>query len=558
MKKRGLRFTLIAVVLLMLAGAVVLLVRSRHVTPEQPVSHPDAPTKPASPTEDMDVVLWLPVLPAPSVYTGKMGGDDYAVFIETSDEHELKGHYLNLDYDQSDTIAFRLEALAHHIRYQDEKTDKTVRFRTLNVNADSIMGCMKTGLFSKMSFQFKPYRKPSYCDHENGRYQSRLFDVDEIPDIPFAEVQGYWSELNVSDKALGDQLKMLRNTLEMRNLSLKMDIYEPRGDTLEWRPLVMLIHGGAFYIGTRKAPAMQAWCRHLASLGYVAASIDYRIGFLPTYSGIERAGYRAIQDAHAAMRYLVENQGVYRIDTSMMFIGGSSAGAITSLNLAYMTNSTRPETSRRGFMRDDLGGIETEGNDLRHTFSVKGVVDMWGALSDIALLENARTPILAFHGDRDDIVPYNCDYPFKSGGNINKAFFNKMYGSSCIVKRALELGIDARLFTFSGYKHSPHVKADGSLNENFGFIRDTMSTFFRHILLPQEPILFGDEGSYSVSCSSPIDSLCWKADGGLITETEEGGAKVVWIRNAPQHSISVSGLLPRGIGFTKCKEIYLY
>ncbi|MGP1447560.1 MAG: alpha/beta hydrolase fold domain-containing protein [Candidatus Limimorpha sp.] len=555
-KKRGLRLVLIIDALLILAGGVaLLLVRNRHDTSEQPVSPTE---KPITHDENAEVALWLPVLPAPSVYLGDMDGKEYAVFVETSDEHELKGHYLSLDHDQSDTIAFRLEALSHRIRYQDGQLDKTLKFKTLNVNADSINGRMKTGFFSKMSFQFKPYRKPSYCDHENGRYRSRMFEVEEIPDIPFADVQGYWSELDVSDNALGDQLKMLRNTLEMRKLSLKMDIYEPHGDTLEWRPLVMLIHGGAFYIGTRKSPAVQAWCRHLASLGYVAASIDYRMGFLPSYSGIERAGYRAIQDAHAAMRYLVENQGVYRIDTSMMFIGGSSAGAITSLNLAYMTNSTRPETSRRGFMRDDLGGIESNGNDLRHTFSVKGVVDMWGALSDLTLLENARTPILAFHGDCDDVVPYGYDYPFEAAGRAQKAFFNKMYGSSCIVKRALELGIDARLFTFSGYKHSPHVNADGNLNENFNFIRDTMSAFFKHVLLPQEPALFGEEGYFAVSCPSPVDSLCWKADGGLITKTEEGGAKVVWISNAPQHSISVSGLLPRGIGFTKCKEIHLY
>ncbi|MCQ2307587.1 MAG: alpha/beta hydrolase [Bacteroidales bacterium] len=61
------------------------------------------------------------------------------------------------------------------------------------------------------------------------------------------------------------------------------------------------------------------------------------MGFLPFKRNIKRAGYAAIQDAHAAMRYLVENQSVYGIDTSMMFVGGTSAGATTALHLAFMT-----------------------------------------------------------------------------------------------------------------------------------------------------------------------------------------------------------------------------
>lgn len=58
----------------------------------------------------------------------------------------------------------------------------------------------------------------------------------------------------------------------------------------------------------------------------MTASIDYRIGFLPTMASIGRAGYRAVQDAHAATRCLVAHQEEYGIDTSMIFVGGASAG----------------------------------------------------------------------------------------------------------------------------------------------------------------------------------------------------------------------------------------
>ena len=97
-KKRGLRLVLIIDALLILAGGVaLLLVRNRHDTSEQPVSPTE---KPITHDENAEVALWLPVLPAPSVYLGDMDGKEYAVFVETSDEHELKGHYLSLDPTQ--------------------------------------------------------------------------------------------------------------------------------------------------------------------------------------------------------------------------------------------------------------------------------------------------------------------------------------------------------------------------------------------------------------------------------------------------------------------------
>ena len=54
----------------------------------------------------------------------------------------------------------------------------------------------------------------------------------------------------------------------------------------------MLIYGGAYYFGSKDDPKITSWCRHLASLGYVTVSIDYRLGFFPGKVGIARAGYQ--------------------------------------------------------------------------------------------------------------------------------------------------------------------------------------------------------------------------------------------------------------------------
>lgn len=321
-----------------------------------------------------------------------------------------------------------------------------------------------------------------FSSPKGGRYHEPSFQVTKKAGVAYAVAQGYWSELE-DDTPTGRKLLMMDKALEERDLSLRLDLYLPKNDTLSHRPLVMLMHGGSFYFGSRNDPSISQWCQHLASLGYVAASIDYRMGFVPTTTDIERAGYRAIQDAHAALRYLVANQDKYGIDTSFIFVGGSSAGAITALSLAFMTNENRPSTSFATTAGNDLGNIETSGNNLKTRFSIKGVVDMWGALPDTSMMRGHNVPILAFHGDKDDIVPYRHDYPFGKAGEIRKLLANKMFGSSCIVDYAKKHGQKAQLYTFEGFKHSPHRDPKTKeLNQNFYLIQDKMAAFFYQII----------------------------------------------------------------------------
>jgi hypothetical protein len=58
-------------------------------------------------------------------------------------------------------------------------------------------------------------------------------------------------------------------------VELRLDVYEPAGDTEAQRPLIVWIHGGGFAAGSREALADVATA--YARLGYVTASIDYRL-----------------------------------------------------------------------------------------------------------------------------------------------------------------------------------------------------------------------------------------------------------------------------------------
>lgn len=58
---------------------------------------------------------------------------------------------------------------------------------------------------------------------------------------------------------------------------LYFDFYEPEGDTLSARPLVITVFGGAFVAGSRDFVDMQEYGTRLAQHGYAVASIDYRL-----------------------------------------------------------------------------------------------------------------------------------------------------------------------------------------------------------------------------------------------------------------------------------------
>ena len=56
---------------------------------------------------------------------------------------------------------------------------------------------------------------------------------------------------------------------------LDLDLYQPTGDTLAKRPVIVLAFGGGFWFGTKEQLAKQATA--YAKRGFVAASITYRL-----------------------------------------------------------------------------------------------------------------------------------------------------------------------------------------------------------------------------------------------------------------------------------------
>jgi len=201
--------------------------------------------------------------------------------------------------------------------------------------------------------------------------------------------------------------------------SLQLNIFYPTGASSKKKyPVVVLCHGGGFTGGNRFN--VSALCDRLADEGYITVGFDYRTGYnngdlqnctADTLS-MKNAIYRAIQDANACIRFLVANADKYNVDTSEIFLGGSSAGATLALNASYLDDSTA-----NIYFKDEynlLGGPQSSGGNLTAKFTLKGVVDMWGSIISNQLINTKYRayPTIIFKGEEDGGTPDSAGHMF--------------------------------------------------------------------------------------------------------------------------------------------------
>jgi len=196
--------------------------------------------------------------------------------------------------------------------------------------------------------------------------------------------------------------------------SLLLDFYQPLGDTLSNRPLIIYIHGGGFSdtTQTRKLLHIKAFCDSFALRGYAVASIDYRLDSAAT--GLSnRAIINAMHDAKASIRFFKANAFTYRIDTAKVFIGGESAGGITALTASYINQTKEvfyPATPPLSLDNTIEGNSGNPGysSKVKSTLSLcAGTRHISGfPVFDTSAIQSPSDPsLLIVNGTNDPIIP---------------------------------------------------------------------------------------------------------------------------------------------------------
>ncbi len=245
---------------------------------------------------------------------------------------------------------------------------------------------------------------------------------------------------------------------------LKLDLFVPK-EANGLRPAVVFMHGGAWRGGGPNQFHRQS--AHLAGVGYVCASIEYRL------SG-EAQFPAALEDAKCAVRWVRANSGELQVDTDRIAVSGGSAGG----HLAAMVATTGP-----GLFEGEGGNAE-QSSAANLAVCFNPVVDLaamgkarpdhpalvgflgktfdadpelYANASPITYVDGNDPPTLLLHGTEDTTVPYEQAQVF--------------------IQKLKDAGVEAELFTADGASHAffnnepwytPTVKAmDEFLNEHF-------------------------------------------------------------------------------------------
>lgn len=312
-------------------------------------------------------------------------------------------------------------------------------------------------------YLFMSYSCLTQC--EDGRYRDKIFPlVDVQTDIPYGQNFTY---------AGVDQ-------------ELLLDVYKPSGDSENSRPVVIMAHGGYFLGGNKGDDSVAPICTDLAKMGYVTASISYRLGVpvvMPLDGPFMEAILRAVQDMRAAIRFfrksVEENGNPYGINPDEIYVGGVSAGGFIALHLAYLDEGEIPaniNTSNPGLG----GGIEGNSGNAGYSSEVKAILSIAGAIGDKEWIEEGNLPAFLAHGSEDTVVPFASD-TLNLFGLFDIA---EVDGSSSIAARLEDLDINHCFEIYWGQDHVPQQ----NLELYFDTTLSIVSNFLSHYVCPSIPL----------------------------------------------------------------------
>jgi len=263
------------------------------------------------------------------------------------------------------------------------------------------------------------------------RYQDRQFSVEVFRDVVYASDVPALSSYQVITQALltykmfspeATVAYFYTDEQTTEPVDMKMDIYMPKEDSEKNRAAVLVVHGGAMVAGAKDDFEQHSvnYCDSLAARGFVAASMDYRLGVTLTGSGYRlhidsthfaRSVYRGVQDVRAAVRYLRAHAEEWGINPDRIYLVGNSAGAILSLENIYATT----EEDFPDYIDSEpvLRTLDLYG-EQGYSSKANGVASLWGAIHNLEMVGDNKWPVLLVHGTADETVLFKTGRPLSN------------------------------------------------------------------------------------------------------------------------------------------------
>lgn len=238
-----------------------------------------------------------------------------------------------------------------------------------------------------------------------------------------------------------------------------LDIYVPNG-LAPARPAILFVHGGGWAAGSKED--FTGYCQYYASMGYVCATINYRLAPLHIWPA-------QIDDTQAAVRWMRKNANLFNLDPNRIGAVGSSAGGHLVLFLGEVDTMHNFDPALSGYsskvkvVADYCGPTDLStqsewnpaiwaliqqllGPNLVASFNQPRKNE-----SPLRFVRSTDAPTIIFHGDADDVVPVDQ--------------------SRRIVAKKQSLGALVSYYEFPGEGH-------GFTNDPFWISVNAMTAFF--------------------------------------------------------------------------------
>ena len=234
-----------------------------------------------------------------------------------------------------------------------------------------------------------------------------------------------------------------------------LDILQPKEQSKEKRPGVIIIHGGGWVNGTKEQRVEYAALKYVAH-GFVVANVEYRLARTATAPA-------AVSDVLKAAQWFYKHAGKYHVDPRRIVVTGDSAGGHLALMVAMTPRSAKLGPPAKIAAVVNFYGITDVADQLEgphmQKYAVTWVPEQEGRrelakrVSPITYVRKDLPPILTLHGDADKTVPY------EHGADLTRALKNA--------------GADAQLITVSGAGHGfPQATLDDQFEHIFAFLKE--------------------------------------------------------------------------------------